>query len=161
MHTGQNIEQRLQELRSIERKILKRLHDLEASVPKDLHYIEEAILEGFRAIEGQLLKDLRDIEDEILLELHIIEEIMINEWHLIEQTSLDKSLISQELREIAEIKAWWKEALTGWGRKSADDGKNRELPEYYTLKKKLGETYNKIAAHRRMLTARESARKNA
>jgi hypothetical protein len=157
MSTGQEAGQRLQELRSIEKKILKRLHDLEASVPKELHYIEEAILEGFSSIEEQLLKDLRDIEDEILRELHTIEEIMINEWHIIEQTKLDKNHILQELREIAEIKQWWKDALQGWSdRKKEEDRKNRSLSEYYTLKKKLGETYNKIAAHRRLLADRET-----
>jgi hypothetical protein len=157
MSTGQEAEQRLKDLRSIERKILKRLHDLEASVPKELHYIEEAILEGFSSIEEQLLKDLREVEDEILAELHTIEEIMISEWHAVEQATLDKNYILQELREIAEIRQWWKEALQGWSDRKKEDGKKRTLSEYYTLKKRLGETYNKIAAHRRLLADRERA----
>jgi hypothetical protein len=159
MSTGQEVGQRLKDLRSIERKILKRLHDLETSVPKELHHIEEVILEGFSNIEDRLLKDLRDIEGEILTELHTIEELMLKEWHVIEQTSLDKKYIMQELREIAEIRLWWKDALAGWSdRKKEEHGKNRKLSEYYTLKKKLGATYNKIAAHRCLLAGRGQAR---
>ena len=159
MSTGQEAGQNLEVLRSIEKKILKRLHDLEASVPKELHHIEEAILEGFNNIEEQLLKDLRDIENEILKELHTIEEILISEWHVIEQSKLDKNHILQELREIAEIRHWWKDALQGWSdRKKEAGGKSRTLSEYYTLKKKLGETYNKIVAHRHFLADRERSR---
>ena len=158
MSTGREAEQRLKDLRSIEKKILKKLHDLEASVPKDLHYIEEAILEGFSSIEEQLLKDLREVENEILTELHTIEEIMISEWHVVEQGKFDKNYILRELREIAEIRQWWKDAIQGWSDKKKEEGeKKRTLTEYYTLKKRLGETYNKIAAQRRLLADKERA----
>ena len=159
MNTGFEVEQRLQDLRNIEKKILKRLHNIETSVPKDLHYIEEAILDGFSNIEEQLLKDMREIEYEILKELHSIEEIMIKEWHDIENAEFDKKYITRELCEIVEIKQWWKDALAGWSdRKKEEDKRKHTLSEYYTLKKKLVETYNKIAAHRRLLTERERTR---
>lgn len=162
MSPGQAVEQKLKDLRSLEKKLLKRLHDLETFLPKELHYIQEAILEGFSTIEEKLLKDLRDMEEELHRELHIIEEVMIKEWQAIEQTDQDSKYILQELREIAEIQLWWKDALKGWHKKKKEEnGKNRKLTEYYTLKKKLRATYNKIAAYRLHLIGREQARRNA